>query len=653
MLKSTTIKIESIPGIGPSTAKKFQKLGIKTVQDLLYHFPFRYEDTSKIIHISELIPSDDAQTIQCEIVSIKNIFTRNRKKLTSAKVKDAGENSIIEVIWFNQHFITRVLKPGSSVLLNGKYDPKTKKLISPQYEVISEHWDPLHLARITPIYPETKGLTSKFIRKTFNHLFSFENVEQIIQDEVETDILSKNQLISLSEAISKLHFPENEEDLRKGRERIAFDELYKILKRVEQQKKIKASYSSHKIPKNIEIIQNYLENLEFEPTNAQRRCINEVIEDMEKDRPMSRMLEGDVGSGKTLVASAVTLNAISNEFQTAILAPTQVLAEQHFKTFKDFLPWLEDEILLITGNTKKQSDKKKKIIIGTHAILHQAYDLFDNLGLVIIDEQHRFGVKQREFLTESIKTKQRKNNFLPHVLSMTATPIPRSLILTLYGDLEISLLDEMPEGRIPVQTFLVPESKRADSYKWVQEEIGRGGQAFVICPLIEESEKLQIKSVKKVYDNLSTKVFPNLKIALLHGKVKPNEKEKILRDFKNKQYDILVSTSVIEVGIDIPEATMMIIEDAERFGLAQLHQFRGRVGRSDKKSYCLLFTNSDQAQERLQFFASTNDGLEIAEYDLQSRGPGEVYGIKQSGIPDLKFANLMDLDLIKRVRESL
>lgn len=648
---SPTNRIEVLHGVGENTAKKFHRLGIQNIKDLLFHFPSRYEDTSKIKNITDLEATDELQTVQGKIISIKNIFTRNRKKLTTAKVADTTGG--IEVLWFNQHFLTKILKLGTIVLLSGKYDAKTKKLISPKYEPISEYREPTHLARITPIYPETKGLTSKFLRKIIKDLFTYTNIEKIAKEKLPKRILDENDLISLPEAMQFLHFPEKFDEVEKGKDRIAFGEIYNILKKVERQKQKQSKYKAEPILTNQKLVNDFLNNLTFKPTNAQIRCIDEVLEDIASERPMNRLLEGDVGSGKTLVAATAALNTLSNEFQTAILVPTQVLAEQHYKTFMSFLPWLEDEIALVTRNKKLDASFKKKIVIGTHAILHQAYNLFDNLGLVVIDEQHRFGVKQREFLSEFVKNIGEKNKILPHVLSMTATPIPRSLILTLYGNLELSIIDEMPEGRIPVETHVVPNAKRKASYEWIRKEVKKGGQVFVICPLVEESDKLQVKSVKEEYKRLSEKVFPELKVTLLHGKVKPAEKEKILIDFKNKKTDILVSTSVIEVGIDIPNATVMVIEDAERFGLAQLHQFRGRVGRSNKKSYCLLFTDNGQALNRLQFFASTNEGLKIAEFDLKSRGPGEVYGTKQSGIPNLKFASLMDLDLIKRVKKSL
>jgi len=663
-----TDKIESLHGIGEQTEKKLHRLDIFQIKDLLFHFPFRYEDTSKITDITDLIPLDEPQTIQGEIISIKNIFTRNRKKLTTAKVADAtGE---IEVLWFNQHFLKKMLKPGTKVLLSGKIDPKGhQKLISPNYEIINEFQEPIHLARITPIYPETKGLTSKFLRKIIKDLFEYGDLENIVLEILTNKVLEENKLVPRHKAIKYLHFPQNMEEIEKGRNRIAFEEIYEILRKVQEQKEMTAQFKSNSIKTNKCLVNKFLKELPFQPTNAQNRSIDEILEDLAKDTPMNRLLEGDVGSGKTLVAIAAIINAVSNNFQVAFLAPTQVLAEQHFKTFSSFVPWIKEEIELITGNTRKQrAANEKKIIIGTHAILHQAQNLFNNLGLVIIDEQHRFGVKQREFLSEfskgdsssraksrDPKSGQNSQSTIPHILTMTATPIPRSLILTLYGDLDLSVLDELPSGRIPLETHIVSNAKRDDAYNWIREEIKNGGQAFVICPLVEESEKLQVRSAKAEYERLSSKIFPDLKVALLHGKIKSKEKEEILTGFRNRKYDILVSTAVVEVGIDIPNATVMVIEGAERFGLAQLHQFRGRVGRSDKKSYCLLFTDSDSEKsiERLHFFASTNDGLKIAEYDLKSRGPGEVYGTRQTGIPNLKFASLMDLGLIRKVRKAL
>ncbi len=692
-------KITEIPGIGQSKAELFARLGIVKVKDLVEYYPFRYEDTTKITDIVDLIPSEDKQTVQGTIETIKNFRTRNGKKLTSATVAD--ETGEIEILWFNQHFLVKILKPGRKVLLNGKVDGTSKlKLISPTYEIISDYYDPTHLGRITPVYPETKGLTSKFLRKILKDIDTHVGIKNFVKEKIPTEIVEEEKLLSKDETLKILHFPENMEDVRCARDRMAFEEIYEILEKVQKEKKKQAKYKAPQIKTERKLITHFLENLPFEPTKDQLQSINEILKDLEEEVPMHRLLEGDVGSGKTLVAIAATLNTVSQGYQVAVLAPTQVLAEQHYKTFIKFAPWAKDDILLVTGNTTKFEKRKTcgeqsrttkngkseprasksisssleprtsnlaTILIGTHAILHQADNLLENLGLVIIDEQHRFGVKQRDFLTEFIKewgvktplirgedpTGQGGYRKLPHVLSMTATPIPRSLALTLYGDLEISAIEEMPAGRIPVDTHVVPEEKRSASYDWVRKQVKDGGQAFVICPLVEESEVIDVKSATAEFEKLSKKVFPDLKVELLHGRIKGEEKERILTDFKNQKFDILVSTAVVEVGIDIPNATVIIIEGAERFGLAQLHQFRGRVGRSDKKSYCLLFTNSESedAVDRLHFFAKTQKGLEIAEYDLKRRGPGEVYGTKQSGIPDLKFANLLDLKLIKRVKK--
>lgn len=650
--------ISKLDGIGPQKVELFQKLGIKTIKDLLNHFPFRYEDTSKVITIENLQFIDEIQTIRAEIISIKNFYTKNGKKLTTAIVAD--NTAQVEAIWFNQHFLTQILRPGRKVLLSGKMDLSEKpKLISPKYELVWKSREPAHLARITPVYSETKGLTSKLIRKIFKDIDSFWGIEKLISETLPQKIIKQNGLISLPQAYKFLHFPQKKSEIEQGKKRMAFEEIYQILTKAESQRKNNVNLKSPKIKQNKKLVENFLKNLEFTPTHAQIRSINETLSDTEKSTPMNRLLEGDVGSGKTLVAMAAILNAISDNFQTVILAPTQVLAKQHFETFKQFTPWLKKDLALITADSKQQEKfKKEKIVIGTHAILYQAAELFENLGLVVIDEQHRFGVRQREFLTEFVKDLQqnkRKDVKVPHVLTMTATPIPRSLALTIFGEIEISVIDELPPGRIPIQTHVVPNEKRKASYKWIKEQVKQDGQIFIICPLIDASEKIQVKSAIAEYEHLSKNIFPELKIALLHGKIRSEEKNKILADFKNRQYDILVSTAVVEVGIDIPDATVMVIEGAERFGLAQLHQFRGRVGRSDKKSYCLLFTENESVKtlERLKYFASTNNGMNIAEYDLKRRGPGEVYGIKQAGIPELRFANIMDLELIKRVRKAI
>lgn len=643
-------KITEIPGVGPKLAEKFTRLNIRTIGDILNHFPTRYIDTSKIIPICDITKTEDIQTVKGELLKISNFKSKRGMKMTSATIAD--QTAKIDILWFNQHFLTRTLKPGQQIFISGTVDfSKKPQFISPLYEVAKKYKEPTHLARISPTYPQTEGLTSKIIRKIFKTLELEQELWAEIEDNLPEKIKLKNKLIDKREAYRILHFPESLEEIDKARERMAFGEMYAVIKKMQQQKKNQIKYHAPSIKNNKKLISDFLKELTFTPTAAQERSIDEVLSDLEKEVPMHRLLEGDVGSGKTLVAVCAALNCTSRNFQTAILAPTQVLAEQHYKTFVKFLPWLKEEFQLVTSTTKKA--EPKKILIGTHAILHHSEELIKNLGLVIIDEQHRFGVKQRDFLSEF--TKEFPDQKVPHVLTMTATPIPRSLALTLFGDLEISVIDEMPKGRIPVDTHLVPKSKRNDSYNWIRKQIKDGGQAFVICPLVEESEKLEVKSATEEYKRLANEVFPDLKVELLHGRIKPQEKEKILDDFKNKKFDILVSTAVVEVGIDIPNATVIVIEDAERFGLAQLHQFRGRVGRSDKKSYCLLFTESDSADaiERLNYFASTNKGLAIAEYDLERRGPGEVYGTKQAGIPDLKFASLMDIELISRVKRAI
>jgi len=647
MVLKPNLSVSFLPGVGEKVEIKLNRLGIFTIKDLLEHYPFRYEDTTNVVEIADLEPSSNPQTIAIELVSIKNFYSRNGKQLTEAVVAD--QTASMKVLWFNQHFLTRILKPGKNYLLSGKLnDQKTPTLLSPKYEFLKDDFESDSAGSITPIYPETEGISSKFIHKLIKTVLKYTSISELLKEDIPKTKIAKAVIMQRGEAVKGLHFPTDLEGVEEAKNSIAFREIYAILKDVQKLKKERERFKAQVVPTNTELVDKFLDELPFKPTKDQLTTIKEINEDLGTESPMNRLLEGDVGSGKTLVAMAAILNIVSNDMQAAIIAPTQVLAEQHYKTFAEMLPWLLEEIELVTGNSKP-SVFQKKIIIGTHAVLHQAQKLFNNLALVIIDEQHRFGVKQREFLTEYMKTTQ-QNEKVPHILSMTATPIPRTMVLTLYGDTDLSVIKTKPKGRIPVDTFMVSENKRNDSYNWISEQVQNGGQVFVICPLVEESDKIQVKSAKAEFERLKD-VFPDLKIELVHGKVKPVEKEKILQDFKDQKFDILVSTAVVEVGIDIPNATVILIESAERFGLAQLHQFRGRVGRSDKKSYCLLFTESDTAQQRLEYFSNHNDGLKIAEFDLQNRGPGEVYGTKQAGIPNLKFANLLDLEFIKWVKE--
>ena len=649
--------ITKVPLVGKSYANRLKKLGIQTVENLLHHYPFRYDDFSKRRKINELLAGETV-TVTAQILEIKSIYTRGSRRLTLATVAD--ETGELQVVWFNP-YVTRAIKKGDMVHLSGSLSMSNNKpaLVSPEYECIKEVGNgsrlPLHTARLVPIYPETHGVSSKWLRSRLNVILTTFGVLPGELEFLPTTIKQRQNLVDLRKALQTIHFPEDMNQVEKARKRLGFDEFFlmqlqALKRRAEWQKKPLAQ--KLKIKSSKLKIDEFINSLSFDLTNAQKKAVYEILKDLEKDVPMNRLLEGDVGSGKTVVAAVAIYTAHLNGFQSALMAPTEVLAEQHYKEISKMLAPFGVKIALRTGSRKgKAASLNPNVLIGTHALLFDSVK-FKNLGLVIVDEQHRFGVKQRAKLLKKVG-----DDRVPHLLTMTATPIPRSLTLTAYGDLDLSVLDEMPPGRKDVTTWVVPNHKRDAAYNWTREQIRDGSQAFVICPLIEESEAETMQSVKAAtaeFEKLSKEIFPDLKLALLHGRIKSKEKNEILTDFKNGKYDILVSTQVVEVGIDVPTATLMIIEGAERFGLASLHQLRGRVGRSDRQSYCLLFksSRSRQANERLKAMEELNDGFKLAEVDLKLRGPGEIYGTKQHGLMNLKIASLSDVKLIKTTRNE-
>ncbi len=640
--------------IGPVYARKLHRLNIKTAEDLLTHFPFRYQNFSLLSKIAS-VQEGEVVTISGKIEMIKNEYTRNRRRLQKAKIID--ETGSLDVIWFNQPFLIRTLHAGDEVNLSGKIHRSGNKLVmeSPDYEL--KRSDPIHTGRLVPIYPETAGLSSKWLRSRIYPLLK--NLGDAFEEFLPTDILEKNELIDEKEAIKQIHFPDNEERAQLARKRLAFDELFLLqlkglkLKREWAEETVGHRLSISKYKKEIE---DFWNRIPFDLTDAQRRVIGEIFHDLSSEKPMNRLLEGDVGSGKTVVAAIAMYLAHLNGYQATLMAPTEILALQHYQTISNILKPLGVKIALLTGNKRlKEEDLESNIFIGTHALLSQKLKV-QNLGLVVIDEQHRFGVEQRAAL------KQKGIN--PHLLTLTATPIPRTIALTLYGELDLSYLNQMPPGRKPVKTWVVPDGKRAAAYNWIKNQIQENGsQSFIICPFIEESETLSsVKAATVEYENLKKTVFPNLKMALLHGKIKPKERSEILEGFRMKKFDILVATPVVEVGIDIPGATIMLIEGADRFGLAQLHQFRGRVGRNDIQSYCLLFLTppgvkenpispSNRSLGRLKAMESHYFGAELAEIDLKLRGAGDIYGIKQHGLSSLKIASFSDFELISKTRK--
>jgi len=651
-VKRLTLKtpIKNLYMVGQSYSQRLKKLEIKITEDLLYHFPFRYQDFSLISPISQLQPGEKV-TVQGKVVSCKNIFTKKGKKIQKAVVSD--QTGQIEAVWFNQPYLTQVLKPGNMISLAGKVDlfGIKKTLTSPEFEVLKEKGGEkrtYHTGRLVAIYPETYGVSSKWLRSRIAPLV--EKLVPFLTDWLPEKIKKDHQLINLQQALKQIHFPEDKKEVKQARKRLAFNELFLIqlaaLKRKQQWQKTKLS---HPLIIKEKEVNNFINSLPFKLTPAQKKALKEINGDLKKNKPMNRLLQGDVGSGKTVVAATALYLAFLNNQPAALMAPTEILASQHYQTLKKLFKPFKIKTALLTSSKKTKNLKDKDIFIGTHALIYNQPAL-TNLSLVVIDEQHRFGVEQRAKLINKGQA--------PHTLTMTATPIPRTIMLAFYGDLDLSVLEEMPPGRKKVKTWVVPLYKRKKAYQWIKKQIKeKKAQVFIVCPLIEESDKKLMKNIKAAeaeFKKLSTKIFPKLKLGLLHGKIKPLEKEKIIAGFKKGKIDILVSTPVVEVGIDIPQASIMVIEGAERFGLAQLHQLRGRVGRSGQQAYCLLFPSQKGKNnlKRLQAMEKHHSGFKLAEIDLKIRGPGEIYGTKQHGFIDLKIASFSDTPLVEATRKA-
>jgi ATP-dependent DNA helicase RecG len=670
-------KLEALGRIGAATAKKLKKLELATAQDLLLYFPFRYDDFSRVTPIKDLKPGESANVVgRLELIQNKRSF-RRRMNITEALVTD-GDSSV-KVIWFNQPYITKNLKEGDLISIAGKVDEDFSGpyFSAPSYERLTDS-AAVHTQGLVPNYHLTEGLTQKQLRFFLKQIIGLSGS---LPDWLPEDTRKKHKLLPYAEAVKNIHFPKTLDDSEVARRRIAFNELILLQLQSQLVRRELAEAQASPVPFQEEATKKFVARLNFKLTNDQRKAAWAILRDLEQPHPMSRLLEGDVGSGKTVVAALALLNVALAGKQAALLAPTEILAAQHFQTLSklfeetgikiglvtrsskqifnfQFFPPKRDpaEAVAIFNKTAKKNNKlsaefiiqNSDIIIGTHALIQDKIK-FKNLALAVIDEQHRFGVAQRQALLEKAGS-----GLTPHLLSLTATPIPRSLALGIYGDLDISVIKESPTGRKKILTKIVPEDKRAVAYRFIREQIVAGRQVFVICPLIDFSDKLGVKSVKQEYERLDKQVFPDLKIGILHGKMKAAEKEKVMREFLENKIKILVSTSVVEVGVDVPNASVMMIEGAERFGLAQLHQFRGRVGRSIHQSYCFLFSESESEQSlrRLETLVNHFDGFELAKMDLKFRGAGRLFGTEQSGFPELKIATLFDYELMREAREA-
>lgn len=644
--------------VGKQTEQALKKLGLEKVEDLLFYFPFRYEDYSQRKLIKDIQAGDNI-SLKGVIEMIQNKRSlKQKKRLTEAIISD--NTGLIKAIWFNQSFITQNLKVGDEISLAGKVAESYGQLslISPQYEKIS-HLDNINTQGLVPVYHLNSGLSQKQLRFLIAQVL---DAREQLTEWLPAAIIKNLNLMELQQAIKELHFPSSWDNIQKARLRLGFSELFVRQLRSQLIKFQLKSRTAHIIKFQELLTKSFVKSLPFQLTKGQKQAAWEIIQDIGKNKPMSRLLEGDVGSGKTVVAAMALLNVAANKKQATLMAPTEILAWQHYQNIIKLLEKFNLKIGLLSANKieanfslnkNKQKAKEEiltqaEIIIGTHALI-QNYQIKD-LALSIVDEQHRFGVKQRQ------KLQQSGGELTPHFLSMTATPIPRSLALSIYGDLDLSLIKEMPAGRKAVISKIISEEKRAEAYQFLRQEIQKGGQAFVICPLIDESDKLGVRSATAEFKRLKNETFPDFQIGLIHGRLKSQEKEKAMQEFAEGKTQILIATAVVEVGVDVPNANLMLIEGAERFGLSQLHQFRGRIGRGQAQAYCLLLTSQDEksadAAQRLQALTKYHDGLSIAQMDLKLRGAGDLYGLAQSGFPELKIASLFDYELIKKAKEE-
>ena len=644
-------------GIGPSHAKRFNRLGVETIRDLLYLFPHRYNDFSSLKTINQLEYGKEV-TIIGNVWETKARETRKGGVIVTSIISDG--TGTIQATWFNQPYLVRRLPAGRQIVLSGKIDEYLGRLVfqSPEWEPLEKEL--IHTARLVPVYPLTKGLSARWLRRLMKKTVDYWSKR--LPDHLPATLRERANVLDLETAIGQIHFPADQESLKRARRRLSFDEFFMIQLGAQHQRHLWRSKSGRPLTINEELLSSFILSLPFALTGAQQRALQEIVKDLRQPQPMSRLLQGDVGSGKTVVAAAAMLLTVANGCQAVMMAPTEILAEQHHKTITELLANSSLETRLLTGSLtplEKEEIREEAaagdadILIGTHALIQEGVG-FKDLGLAVIDEQHRFGVAQRAALRQKgiAETGPFSGPVCPHVLVMSATPIPRTLALTIYGDLDISVIDELPPGRQEIKTRWLLPRERERAYSFLRSQMEQGHQAFVICPLVEESEKIEAKAAVEEYERLKKEIFPDLKLGLLHGRMKGEEKEAVMGAFKRGEFDILVSTSVVELGIDVPNATVMLVEGANRFGLAQLHQFRGRVGRSEYQSYCLLLSDSStpESQERLRAIETTQDGFALAEKDMELRGPGEFFGTRQSGLPALKLARLSDVRILEQAR---
>jgi ATP-dependent DNA helicase RecG len=638
--------VTALHGIGPKRAEHLSRLGLSTIRDMLYLLPRRYDDFSRLKPINRLALGERV-TIIASVREANLYQTRAGQPIFKAILTD--DTGSVEVTWFNQPYLANTIRPGQQIVISGEVGEYLGRLC-----FTSSEWEPLrdellHTNRIVPVYPLTEGVSGKQLRRLMKRTVTY--WARLSPDHLPSSVLHAEGLLDLESAILEAHFPTSQELLKRARQRLAFDELFLLQLALLRQRREWRSQPGQPVPVSEDVLQAFLQGLPYQLTQAQQRALQQIIADLRSNQPMTRLLQGDVGSGKTVVATtAMTLTASAGA-QAALMVPTEILAEQHYQT-------ISLNVRLLTGSVTGQEreeiyagleDGTIGIVIGTHALIQESV-AFDQLALAVVDEQHRFGVRQRGAL--------RQKGYNPHLLVMTATPIPRSLQLTVWGHMDVSVIDEMPPGREPVTTRLILPTERERAYAFVRAQVEKGRQAFIICPLVEESEKVEAKAAVEEYERLQRHVFPDLELGLLHGRMTGEEKETTMARFARGELDILVATSVIEVGIDVPNATVMLIEGADRFGLAQLHQFRGRVGRGEHTSYCLLVSDSssEQAQERLRAVEATNDGFVLASKDLAMRGPGEFLGTRQSGFSEavlsIELASIANLRLVERAREA-